>query len=89
MSHRNAIVVFFLTLMLSISSSAIHLPSMPPQAEYLGRVRFVNSCSPKVQTEFNGAVAMLHSFQYGLAERTFSHVLGKIPNVQLRIGARP
>lgn len=77
MNHSNAIVGFFLTLMLSVSSAAINVSSMLPQDERLGRVHFANSCSPQVQTEFNSAVAMLHSFQYGLAEKTFAHVLQK------------
>ncbi len=42
---------------------------------HLGKVHFANSCAPRVQIEFNSAVAMLHSFQYELAEKTFSHVV--------------
>lgn len=49
------------------------------QAQSLGKVRFANSCSLQVQTEFNNAVAMLHSFQYELAEKTFQHILAHDP----------
>jgi tetratricopeptide (TPR) repeat protein len=79
MNHRNVIAAFFLTLMLSVSSVAINVSGLSSQDEHLGKVRFANSCSPQVQTQLNSAVAMLHSFQYGLAEKAFSHVLEKDP----------
>jgi hypothetical protein len=40
-------------------------------------VHFANSCTPAVQLKFNNAVAMLHSFQYGLAEKTFNRVIAE------------
>ncbi|HXB20597.1 MAG TPA: tetratricopeptide repeat protein [Candidatus Solibacter sp.] len=79
MNNTRVIIAFIVILGLSIASSAISPSGAPPQAEHLGRVRFANSCSPQVQVEFNSAVAMLHSFQYGLAEKTFLHVLKKDP----------
>src|SRR5437660_7007835 len=75
MNNKRIIFAVIFTMLLSIGSSG--LPA--PQAEHLGRVRFANSCSPQVQVEFNSAVAMLHSFQYGLAEKTFNHVVEKDP----------
>jgi tetratricopeptide (TPR) repeat protein len=45
----------------------------------LGRVDFANSCSPAVQEELQRAVAMLHSFWYGVGEATFRSVLAKDP----------
>jgi tetratricopeptide (TPR) repeat protein len=48
--------------------------AVPDQIDRLGKVHFANSCSPEVQVEFDNAVALLHSFQYALAEKTFTHV---------------
>jgi tetratricopeptide (TPR) repeat protein len=41
----------------------------------LGRVKFANSCDPKVQPLLESGVAMLHSFWYSAAEKTFREVL--------------
>jgi tetratricopeptide (TPR) repeat protein len=43
-------------------------------AEELGTVHFQTSCSPKVEAEFNRGVALLHSFWYEEAEKTFRKV---------------
>ena len=43
-------------------------------SEKLGEVRFVVSCTPPAQKEFNHAVAWLHSFEYEEAEKAFTHV---------------
>ena len=73
MNHGRIIVACFLTLMLGTTSSPISF-GIEPQEEHLGNVRFVNSCLFPVQVDIDRAVAMLHSFQYGLAEKTFLHV---------------
>ncbi len=43
-------------------------------AEELGTVHFQTSCSPKVEADFNRGVALLHSFWYEEAEKTFRKV---------------
>ena len=43
-------------------------------AEELGTVHFQTSCSPKVEVDFNRGVALLHSFWYEEAEKTFRKV---------------
>ena len=43
----------------------------------LGKVSFPTSCDPKVQAEFERAVAMLHSFWYNLGEKTFADILAQ------------
>src|SRR5258708_7482005 len=43
-------------------------------AEELGTVHFQTSCSPKVEADFNLGVALLHSFWYEEAEKTFRKV---------------
>lgn len=40
----------------------------------LGAVKFENSCSKEVQANLQRGVAMLHSFWYGAAEKTFEEV---------------
>jgi hypothetical protein len=47
--------------------------------EDLGTVHFQTSCSPKVEAEFNRGVALLHSFWYEEAERTFRSVAHEDP----------
>ncbi len=45
----------------------------------LGRVKFANSCDPKVQVQVERGVAMLHSFWESATEATFRHVLEHDP----------
>ena len=45
--------------------------------EQLGKVDFPNSCGPAVQETFQRGVAMLHSFRYLEAEKTFREVLAQ------------
>jgi len=50
------------------------------QDEKLGKVTFATSCDPKVQAEFNRGVAMLHSYWFLIARRTFEGILQQDPN---------
>jgi len=50
------------------------------QDEKLGKVTFLTSCDPKVQAEFNRGVAMLHSYWFLIARRTFEGILQQDPN---------
>jgi hypothetical protein len=43
--------------------------------EQLGTVRFVTTCSPRVTTQFERGVALLHSFEFGASIRAFDDVL--------------
>lgn len=47
----------------------------PEGAERLGTVHFPTSCSPSVQPQFDRAVALLHSFEFGASIRGFNEVL--------------
>jgi len=49
-------------------------------AEQLGKVSFPTSCAPAVQQQFEVGVAMLHSFWYPAAEKTFRAVVEKDPS---------
>jgi tetratricopeptide (TPR) repeat protein len=44
-------------------------------AEKLGTVHFETSCSPDVRADFDRAIALLHSFEYGPASAMFNKVL--------------
>lgn len=47
--------------------------------ETLGSVAFSTSCNPAVQPQFNRAVALMHSFQFGSAIQGFNSVLAADP----------
>lgn len=57
----------------SLSAQAGHQHTHEP-SEKLGRVNFIVSCSPPAQSQFNRAVAWLHSFEYEEAEKAFTQV---------------
>ena len=48
--------------------------------EKLGKVSFPTSCDPKVQAQFERAVAMLHSFWWEEGEKAFREVLERDPD---------
>lgn len=64
---------------------AVAAPPLPSQVhdhaspETLGSVTFITSCNPNVQTQFNRAVALMHSFQFGPAIQGFNGVLATDP----------
>ena len=43
--------------------------------EQLGTVHFATSCSPRVAPQFDRAVALLHSFEFGASIKAFNEVL--------------
>jgi tetratricopeptide (TPR) repeat protein len=49
----------------------------------LGRVKFQSSCEAKVQPLLETGVAMLHSFWYSAAEKTFRDVLAQDPTCSI------
>jgi tetratricopeptide (TPR) repeat protein len=63
-----------LTLVALSSSAQEHQHG---NGEKLGKVHFATSCNDVAQKEFNRAVALLHSFQFGRAIEGFNAVLGK------------
>ena len=44
------------------------------------QVRFENSCSDAVRSEFNEAITLLHSFEYPETTRRFNQIIEKDPN---------
>jgi hypothetical protein len=54
--------------------------AMPPDAIGSASVKFDTSCAPAVKDDFNKGVALLHSFWFPEAIKTFQGVLAKDPN---------
>ena len=65
---------------LSVSAAYPHDDDAKAAAQQLGKVKFPNSRSPKVQQKLQRGVAMLHSFWYTAAEQTFQEVAGEDPS---------
>ena len=64
---------------ISVALSCCTLPPVLAQHDHpapqkLGRVNFPISCSPKVKSSFNHAVALLHSFAYAPAQQEFAAI---------------
>jgi hypothetical protein len=52
-----------------------HAHTKGAAAEKLGTVHFATSCSPRVAPQFDRAVALLHSFEFGASIKAFNQVL--------------
>src|SRR5437764_9791554 len=68
-----------LILAAGLITAALTGNAMAQQDEKLGKVSFPTSCDPKVQAEFERGVAMLHSYWFLIARRTFEGVLQQDP----------
>jgi tetratricopeptide (TPR) repeat protein len=66
-------------LALALSAGPIQVQASQ-QDEKLGKLSFPTSCDPKVQAEFERGVAMIHSYWFLIARRTFESVLRQDPN---------
>jgi tetratricopeptide (TPR) repeat protein len=60
-------------------TAALASGAIGQQDDKLGEVTFPTSCDPKVQAEFNRGVAMLHSYWFLIARRTFEGILQQDP----------
>ena len=61
-------------------TAALNCAAFGQQDEKLGKLSFPTSCDPKVQAEFERGVAMIHSYWFLIARRTFEGVLRQDPN---------
>ncbi|MGH9199809.1 MAG: hypothetical protein ACRD2A_01060, partial [Vicinamibacterales bacterium] len=68
---RLTLSVIFIVTAFSATTGAQH--------HELGKVTFSTSCDPKVQAEFETGVAMLHSYWFSYAGKTFQSVLQQDP----------
>ena len=71
---RLVATLLFAAFAKSIAQDHVHAQG---DAEKLGTVHFATSCSPAVAPEFDRAVALLHSFEFGASIRAFNDVLAK------------
>jgi len=62
-----------------LTTVALASSAIAQQDDKLGRVNFATSCDPKVQAEFDRGVAMLHSYWFIIARRTFEGILQQDP----------
>jgi tetratricopeptide (TPR) repeat protein len=60
-------------------TAALNCSAFGQQDEKLGKLSFPTSCDPKVQAEFERGVAMIHSYWFLIARRTFEGVLREDP----------
>jgi tetratricopeptide (TPR) repeat protein len=74
MKRRLTLSALFGTLAVLPTAGAQH-----ESHEQLGKVSFPTSCSAKVQAEFERGVAMLHSYWFNYAGKTFRGVLEQDP----------
>ena len=58
-----------------VATAALASGAVAQQDDKLGKVNFATSCDPKVQAEFDRGVAMLHSYWFIIARRTFDGIL--------------
>ena len=58
-----------------VADAQDHAHSESAAPEKLGTVHFATSCSPSVAPQFDRAVALLHSFEFGASIRAFNEVL--------------
>lgn len=73
-----------LALVGTLSLVPLSLSAQEPQHnhevdEKLGTVSFATSCAPEVQSQFERGVALLHSFEYEIADAQFEEVAKKDP----------
>src|SRR5215207_5739233 len=66
---------FLLLLPTAAARSQDHAHPSGASAEKLGTVRFATTCNPAVAPQFDRAVALLHSFEFGASIRAFEQVL--------------
>src|SRR4029453_11797341 len=71
----NYVKLFVLLTILTFLSAPVGMAE-----EKLGKVTFSTSCDPKVQSQFERGVAMLHSYWFIQARKTFEAVLQQDPN---------
>lgn len=78
---RLALFALLSTLALELAAHGDETPSGPLQLDEstVGSVAFENSCSTEVQSTFNRAMALLHSFWFAAAIETFDDVLSADP----------
>jgi hypothetical protein len=68
-----------LTGSIAVTTLLLSSPTIAQHEQHLGTVSFPTSCRPAVQAEFERGVAMLHSYWFNYAGKTFRAVLEQDP----------
>jgi tetratricopeptide (TPR) repeat protein len=81
MSGRRPRTLVTVGWLVALGLAAVGAVASPASMQHhdLGTVRFPTSCQPAVQAEFERGVAMLHSYWFNYAGKTFRGVLEKDP----------
>jgi tetratricopeptide (TPR) repeat protein len=66
-------------ILVAVITAALSCSAFGQQDEKLGKLNFSTSCDSKVQAEFERGVAMIHSYWFLIARRTFEGVLRQDP----------
>src|SRR5919106_4654799 len=74
MKRRSALLIA------ALMSVELSCAAFGQQNEKLGKLAFPTSCDPRVQSEFERGLAMIHSYWFLIARRTFEGVLKQDPN---------
>ena len=77
------------TLLTMLGAASVVVHEQPGPAEALGQVHFPVSCNAAAQAQFDRAVALLHSFWFAPAIKTFNAVRSWIPRALWGTGAWP
>jgi tetratricopeptide (TPR) repeat protein len=77
--HRSSAMTSKHLIVVSLITAVLTGSAWSQQDEKLGKVSFPISCDPKVQAEFERGVAMLHSYWFNYARKTFEAVLTQDP----------
>ncbi len=75
MRHLSVAATALLLTLARLTAAQEHVHLQAPPIGEFGTVHFATSCSPKVAPQFDRAVALLHSFEFGASIRTFNEVL--------------
>ena len=75
--RQSLIAVATVSALMALSSGGVQAHD---KADQLGKVTFPTSCNTKAQPLFETGVAMLHSYWFGEARKTFDAVLKEDPN---------
>ena len=75
----SCITAMAMVVVLAVPGAAQEEHHSHPAPERLGVVHFVNSCAPAVGTDFDRAVALLHSFAYAAADQGFADIVTRDP----------
>jgi tetratricopeptide (TPR) repeat protein len=72
-------LAFAITLFVAVAPPFAQDEHSHPAPEKLGAVSFPTTCSPAVQSRFERAVALLHSFAYAASEKAFRDIAKSDP----------